>query len=335
LLHVLILLAMRVRVAMPAMVVLVVALLASACGSPSNGPGGAGKPFTLRVGMTTTNGVISGNVAWGRDKGIFEQELKPVGVDDIQFATFQAGPDVQSALMAGAIDVAITGDMPALQARGTPNAAPTRQIGFSSIDGDTWLIGQKNGPTSVKGLIGKTVAAPTDTVRYRFIYGLLADEGLLGKVTLSNLGTPESIAALRSGAVDAISVTGTQAAQLAADGYPVLDKASNHPDLLSTEQTTALQSFLDSHPGFATAWGNALAKTNSDLRAHPEAYWQNSSTYDRVDVKLESIGDPVDAYNVTPFPQAGIEQLESTYDFLVSQKLIQQPFSVDTWLLQH
>jgi ABC-type nitrate/sulfonate/bicarbonate transport system substrate-binding protein len=166
-----------------------------ACGSGagSSAVAGAGKQsFTLRIG-TAPSGILSGNLGWGYENHLLLNVLRPAGVTKIAFGLFQAGPQVQAALASGAVDVAVTGDMPVLQTRG--NGTPIRQIGFTGTNGHTWLVGKKNGPTTLAGLIGKKVAAPTGTIRYRVLYGLLSEGGLTGKVRISDLGTPESIAA--------------------------------------------------------------------------------------------------------------------------------------------
>jgi sulfonate transport system substrate-binding protein len=311
-----------------------IALLAlSACGTSTSATSAAagqgGQEFTLRIGMTAPSGVRSGNIGWGYDKGTLLKALGSAGVSKIEVALFQAGPLVQAALASGAIDVAVTGDMPALQTRG--NGTPVRQIGFSNINADTWLVGRKDGPTTVAGLVGKKVAAPSGTIRFRFLYGLLVESGLQDKIDISDLGTPESIAALKTGSIDALSISPPQNAQLQSQGYTVIAKASEHPALLSTEQTVALQSFIDKHPGFTKAWGQALVDTNSDIRANIDAYWAYQAKVEHVPVAVEKVAEPVDNYNTEPFPAAGVKQLRSTYEFLKSQNLIKNDFDFDAW----
>ncbi|HVT68640.1 MAG TPA: hypothetical protein VHF26_12880 [Trebonia sp.] len=323
------------RVAVPALVLAVGAGL-TACGasgsssaSTSAATSGIG---TLTIGMTAVNGVVDGNMAWGEHAGTLLAALKSVGVTKVTFATFEAGPQVQAALQSGAVQVAVTGDLPALQARGTAAGGNTRQIGFSEINEDEWLIGRKGGPTTVAGLAGGTVAAATNTVRYRFAYGLLQEKGLLNKVTLSNLGTPDAVAALQSGKIDASPLSGAQAVEMANEGYPVIAKADQYPTLMATEETTALQSFLGQHPGFAAAWGNALAATNKSIDANAAAFFAYDAKIDHVTTANEKAGTPLNEFNTTPFPAAGVAQLQSTYNFSTQLHLIQQPFSVTSWL---
>jgi ABC-type nitrate/sulfonate/bicarbonate transport system substrate-binding protein len=126
----------------------------AACGSsdsPSAGSPGGSDGYTLSIGMTATNGVVDGNMAWGQYAGTLLKALKPVGVDKITFATFEAGPEVQAALLSGAVDIAINGDLPALQARGSTSGAQTRQIGFTMINEAAGSSAGRAGPPPLQG----------------------------------------------------------------------------------------------------------------------------------------------------------------------------------------
>lgn len=153
-------------------------------------------------------------------------------------------------------------------------------------------------------------------------------------MTLSNLGTPEAVAALESGKIDATSLSGAQAVQMADEGYPVIARADQYPVLMATEETTALTSFLSQRPSFATAWGNALTDTNKSIDAHASTFFTYTAGIDHVTPALEKAGTPLNEFNTTPFPATGVTQLESTYNFSEQLHLIQDPFSVTSWLLR-
>jgi sulfonate transport system substrate-binding protein len=300
------------------------------CGGKASGAN-ADKSFVLRVGMTSVTGTVQGNLGWAEEKGLLLDGLKASGVKQIRFSFFQSGADVSAALLSGAIDVAVTGDMPALRTRAKGNA--TRLLALTTINADTWLIGRKGGPTDIHGLVGKTVTAPEGTIRYRVAYGLLHEAGLTGKVPIKNVPTPESLAGLSSGSIDATVIGGTQAYELERKGFVVIDKASNHPQLRSTEHSTALQPFLDKHPGFGPAWGAAIASVNRHVRDNIQDYWAYAAKKEDTEVELESKAEPAEHFNVEPFPADGIAQVRATYAFLREQKLIDAEFDIDAWLV--
>jgi sulfonate transport system substrate-binding protein len=306
------------------------ALLALAgCGAkPADGSGT--QQFVLRIGMTSPTGTVQGNLGWANDKSLLLDSLKSTGVKEIKFSFFQSGANVSAALLSGAIDVAVTGDMPALQTRA--KGSPTRLLALTTVNADAWLVGRKGGPTDIQGLVGKTVTAPTGTIRFRVAYGLIKAAGLTSKIDIKNVPTPDSVAGLSSGSIDATVVTGTQALGLESKGFVVIDKASKHPNLASTEQSTALQSFLDQHPGLSKAWGAAVASVNKHIRDNISDYWQYAAKKDGVDVALEAKAEPAEHFNTEPFPADGISQAKATYAFLKEEKLIDGEFDIDAWL---
>jgi sulfonate transport system substrate-binding protein len=301
--------------------------LAGCGGKPADA---GGQQFVLRIGMTSPTGTVQGNIGWADDKGLLLNGLKPTGVKEVRFSLFQSGADVSAALLSGAIDVAVTGDMPALQTRAKGNA--TRLLALTTVNADAWLIGRKGGPTDIRQLVGKTVTAPLGTIRYRVAYGLIKAGGLTGKIEIKNVPTPQSVAGLSSGSIDATVVTGTQAYDLESKGFVVIDKASNHPDLGSTEQSTSLQPFLDRHPGFSQAWGTAIASVNQHIRDNISDYWQYAAKKDGVDVAVAAKAEPAEHFNIEPFPAEGIAQAKATYAFLKEEKLVSGDFDIDAWL---
>ena len=287
--------------------------------------------FTLRVGLTSVNGTIQGNLGWGDEHDLLVRELQGVGVEKVEFALFQSGKDVTTALLSGAVDVAVTGDNPALTARG--RGAETRLIGLSSVGADTWLIGRPDGPTRTEDLVGKTVAAPEGTIRDRVAHGLLAEAGVDDDVPVRNVPTPEALAGLSTGSIDATTVGGATAIELERKGFVVIDKASEH-GLESTEPNTALQSFLDEHPGFAEAWGQAVVSVNEHLRAHGDEYWKYAAKKDGVDVDVAREAEPLEHFPVQRLPEEGLAQLTSTYEYLLDNGSLDGPFDIEKWVVR-
>jgi sulfonate transport system substrate-binding protein len=315
-----------------AAVLLVLAAVTGCGGSSSSSDvaaGGSGS-YVLRVGVTSVNGTPSGSIGWGDKTGILKDKLAAAGVRSITFSFFQSGKDVVAALLAGAVDVAAVGDNPSLTAKG--NGADLSLLAFDSINGDAWLVGAKGGPTSIQGLVGKTVTAPQGTIRDRAARQLIETAGLKGKIEVKDVPTPESIAGLSAGKIDATIATGTSAVQLRDQGFPVIDKASAHPGLSSVGTNVAATKFVTAHPGFAAAWQDAVGSTNADIVAHLDDYNQWVATNDGVDLALVKESNVADTFNTEPFPTDGVTQFTSAYAFLVKDGAIQQPFDLAKWV---
>ncbi|MFE5308494.1 ABC transporter substrate-binding protein [Isoptericola sp. NPDC056605] len=308
---------------------LVVAL--SACSTASQADTGSGEDAsvgTLRVGATSVTGTPAGSLGWGDKEGILLDELKDAGVDKIEYSFFQSGKDVVAALLGGAVDVAAVGDNPALTARG--NGAEVELLALDSINGDTWLIGAPGGPTTIEGLVGKDVTAPQGTIRDRSAHQLVEAAGLADQIEVKDLGTPESIAGLSSGSVDATLVGGASAVELARKGFPVIDRTSDH-GLESTGATIASTEFVDAHPGFREAWQGAVVATNQSIVDRFDEYTQWVAETDGVDVDLVREATHEDEFTLEPYPDAGLDQLQSAHDFLHDDGAFDEAFDVREW----
>lgn len=317
-----------------AAVAVLVLLVCVSCTLPNSnaGPSEGSDEFVLRIGATSVTGTPAGSLGWGDKHGILADELAKVGVTKIEYAFFQSGKDVVAALLSGAVDVAAVGDNPALTAKG--NGADIALLALDSYNGDTWLIGAKGGPTTIEGLTGKSITAPQGTIRDRAARQLIAANGLEGKIDVKDVPTPESIAGLSAGKIDATVVGGTGAVELANKGFPVLDKTSNH-NLGSVGTTIAQTTFLTEHPDFLQAWQAAIVATNQHVLDNFDDYTSWVAETDGVDLDLVREATDRNTFNTDPFPRDGLDQLISAYDFLVGDGVIANEFDIDEWAGVH
>ncbi|MCV7169203.1 ABC transporter substrate-binding protein [Mycobacterium manitobense] len=294
-----------------------------ACANDDDGTG-----YTLRIGATSPTGTPAGSLGWGDKEGILSEQLTAAGVDKIEYSFFQSGSDVASALFAGAVDVAAIGDNPALRARSRDPKVVL--LSLDSINGDAWLVGAKGGPTDIAGLVGKSVTAPQGTIRDRAAKQLIAAAGLTGKIQVRDVPTPESIAGLSSGQIDATVVTGASAIELENKGFPVIDSLSRH-GFGSTGTNIALNTFTEAHPEFADAWRKAVTAVNVDITENFDAYlaWVAQTDGTRLDFVKQATKK--DEFNTEPFPAEGVDQLEAAYEFLNADGSLENEYSVREW----
>lgn len=297
-----------------------------------DGTDSGNKGFTLRIGTTSTTGTPAGNIGWGDKRGILKDKLAAAGVTKIKYSYFQSGADIVSALLAGAVDVAAVGNTPGLSSKG--NGADVTLLSLDSYNEDMWLVGAKGGPTTIQGLAGKTVAAATGTQRDLSIRQLLDLAGLTNKVAVSNLGTPDALAALKAGKIAGTILGGADAFQLTQQGYPVLDQLSRHKGLGGVGTDVALKSFTDKHPGFEKAWQDAIVTINKDILAHFNDYLSWVSQLDGISVDLERKGTDRNTFNTQPYPPAGIAELQTSLNFLVKEGSIKKPYKVADWVAE-
>lgn len=304
--------------------VLAMAATAVACSGNDGGSGG----YTLRIGATSVTGTPAGSLGWGDRKGILAEQLKAAGVDKIEYSFFQSGSDVVSALFAGAIDVAAVGDNPALRARSKD--AKVVLLSLDSINGDAWIVGAKGGPTDIQGLVDKSITAPQGTIRDRAARQLIDTAGLTGKIQVRDVPTPESIAGLSSGQIDATVVTGASAIELQSKGFPIIDSLSRH-GFGSTGTNITLTSFTDQHPEFAGAWQQAVTAVNRDINENFDDYLAWVAETDGTELEFVQKSTRAEEFNTEPFPEVGVNQLEAAYNFLNADGSFDNEYSVREW----
>jgi sulfonate transport system substrate-binding protein len=300
------------------------ALAASAVACSDNGSGG----YTLRIGATSVTGTPAGSLGWGDKQGILAERLKAAGVDKIEYSFFQSGSDVASALFAGAIDVAAIGDNPGIRARSRDPRVVL--LALDSINGDAWIVGAKGGPTDIRGLTGKSITAPQGTIRDRAAKQLIDAAGLTGQIQVRDVPTPESIAGLSSGKIDATVVTGASAFELRAKGFPIIDSLSRH-GFGSTGTNIALSSFTDQHPEFPDAWQQAVADVNRNIAENFDDYAAWVAQTDGSQLEYVKQGTRIEEFNTEPFPKVGVDQLQAAYDFLKADGSLDTEYSVREW----
>ena len=71
-----------------------------------------------------------------------------------------------------------------------------------------------------RSLVGKSITAPQGTIRDRTARQLIEAAGLTGKIEVKDVPTPESIAGLSSGQIDATILSGAQLGRAAGEGLP-------------------------------------------------------------------------------------------------------------------
>ena len=308
-------------------------LVVAACGD-DDAAGGAtaasssGGDVELRVAYIGTAGTFNGPEGFAFDKGKLQEWLKPAGVSSVKPVEFANGPLATQALVGGSVDIIIAGDTPQLIARS--QGVPAKAILQNRVGINAWLIGRKGGPKTVDDLAGKRVARQQASFQDRYLQGLLDDKGLTGKVQLTAMLNPQAIAALQKGALDAAAIAVVQSKGLADQGFPVLDKSDDHPELQGTSITTISDAFAEKHPDIAKAFADAHFKVLDLAKAEEDPYYAYQAKATGVPEDVVRAWDPLTSYPTEAFTPEGTKQLEGTLDFLVAQKLA-KPFSLADW----
>lgn len=288
---------------------------------------------TVRFGFISSSGgkVPTGPAGWAIKKGILKPELQKIGISEVRLVNFPNGPDLNEALVAGELDIGVYGDAPALVAKA--RGIKTRLIGQEQVGMNVWLVAKKNGPRSVAELKGQKVATSKGSYMHRYLLGLLQESGLSKAVTVVHLLPRDAQAALERGDIAAYAAPVGSGPLLVSQGFPVIDEAAKHANLSGTSVAVATEEFLAKHPDFPKQWSQAIAQSVRDLKANPQEYYKFHAEVSRYPVDIVQASYPIEQFPEEPFSSKGLELLEGTKNFLVSQKLAQSNFPLTDWVL--
>lgn len=254
------------------------ALLLAACSSAS-GAGGTSDstadsgsaptaPAELRIGYQAIPNA---------DLVVKNQQLleKALPNTHITWTQFDSGGDVNTAFVAGSLDIGLAGSSPVTKGLSAPLNIPYSVAWIHDVIGDAESLVARNatGITDVKGLVGKKVATPFVSTSH---YSLLAALKLAGvdpsQVTLVDLQPQDIQAAWTRGDIDAAYVWSptldalkkdgtvlTTSTKVAAAGYPTYDLGVVSNDLRTK------------YPDVVTAWVKAQSQAVSALQSSDQA----------------------------------------------------------------
>jgi sulfonate transport system substrate-binding protein len=282
---------------------------------------GYGKPFGQHA------------VAVAHAQRLVEAETK--GAIRVEYQFFDhTGPAINEALAAGKLDFASYGELP--QIIGKAGGLKTRVVangGVSNI-----YVGVRNGvkANTIADLKGLRVTLQRGTILHQALDRFLEEAGLSEKdIQLFDLPTADQIAALTNGEADA-SVGVASLLTLRDQGivrliYSTAGKTT--PDGINAFSVT--EDFANTYPVATGAVVRAIVKAaNWTAQAHNREgvldIWARSGTPRKV--LAEDMSGPLKDTDIPVIDDLFVAGLKIGVDFSVRNKLIRQPFDVDTWI---
>ncbi|MEV5408133.1 glycine betaine ABC transporter substrate-binding protein [Thermopolyspora sp. NPDC052614] len=270
----------RSRLRHPLSVILAVATAAvlTACGNGTasgGGGGGAGGGAQAKTIRLAYQAFPSGDLIV-KNKGWLEEALPDY---KITWTKFDSGASINTAFVAGSVDIAAIGSSPVARGLSAPLNIPYQVAFVLDVAGDNEALVARNGSgvTSVEGLRGKKIATPFASTAHYSLLAVLDRAGVKeSEVTLVDLEPQDIVAAWARGDIDAtytwlptldeVRKTGkvlVTSREVATAGKPTLDLG-----VVST-------AFVQAHPEAVDAWrkveARALNLIAEDLDAAAEA----------------------------------------------------------------
>lgn len=284
----------------------------------------------LRLGFIGAGKPV-GPSGWAHEQGLLLRELAPLGYADIRTHAFPNGPDLNEALIAGALDVGVYGDTPAIVARARGLAG--RLLSFENVGLNTFLVTPRGGVRTVEELEGKVVATQLGSYMHRYLIGRLKAAGILRTTKVVYMLGRDAEPALARGDIAAFAAQSEIGAALALKGYPVVDESRLHPQLRGTLVAVAADQTLAATPGLAGAWRRARQAAVRQIRDGGEAYYDFHARRSGFSAEVVKAAYALSQFHEQSYPVEGLELLASTKDFLVAERLAATDIDLAAWRL--
>lgn len=269
------------------------------------------------------------------DQGYLEEELAKVGYEP-EYATFsQAGPAVNEAISAKAIDFAVYADFPQLVIR--DKGIDIRAIApVNSAQNYAVVVQGDSGIESAKDLEGKNIIVAKGTILQKVFEDWVADAGAdLSKINTIN-ATTDAQSVFASGEADAILTTFISASIIKSnvENSKFIFSTSEKTEWAGVFTMSGRGEYLDENPEAAKAIVRALYRAYQYASADPEKAYIALSTEKASEELIKAVygADPSFSNFKPEFNQESLARIEQTNTFLFNQELISQKVDISQYV---
>ncbi|GGO66873.1 taurine ABC transporter substrate-binding protein [Nonomuraea cavernae] len=296
---------------------------ATQAGVSASGPGGAPKEIRIGYQLIPNGDLIVKDQRW------LEEALPDT---TITWTKFDSGGDVNTAMVAGSIDIGLAGSAPVTRGLSAPLDIPYKVPWIFDVIGENEaLVARQAG--SVQELKGKKVAAPFSSTAHYSLLAALQDAGLAeADVTVIDLEPPDIQAAWARGDIDAAYTWTPVLGELRKTGKVlVTSKDLAAKGKLTADLAVVRDQFATTYPEALRTWlaqqDRAVKLVRSDKQAAAAAVGRQlnldpAEAAEQIDelVLLDGKEQAGPDYLGTPEqPGALAQNLRSTAEFLRSQ----------------
>ncbi|WP_329113775.1 taurine ABC transporter substrate-binding protein [Streptomyces sp. NBC_01465] len=239
------------------------ALTATACGGSGSSDGSGGKT-TVRIAYQA----IPNADLVVKDQRLLEKALPDA---DIKWVKFDSGADVNTAVIAGSVDLGLAGSSPVTKGLSAPLNIPYKVVWIHDVIGDNEALVAKKGINDIKQLAGKKVATPYGSTSH---YSLLAALDAAGvepsAVNIIDLQPQDALAAWKRGDIDAAYVWTPTLGELQKDGKILItSRQLAEQGKATADLGVVTDAFAAKHPEIVTAWLKAENQAVQQAKSDP------------------------------------------------------------------
>ncbi|MFB7276827.1 glycine betaine ABC transporter substrate-binding protein [Streptomyces hydrogenans] len=228
------------------------ALAATACGGAATADGKGSGKVTVRIAYQS----IPNADLVVKNQRLLEKALPDA---EIRWVRFDSGGDVNTAVIAGAVDLGLLGSSPVTKGLSAPLDIPYKVLWIHDLIGDNEALVARKEIGSVAALKGRKVAAPFGSTAHYSLLAALDAAGLsAADVSLVDLQPQDALAAWQRGDIDAAYVWTPSLTELRKSGKVLVTSreiaAQGKP---TADLGVVTDAFAGKHPEIVDAWLSA------------------------------------------------------------------------------
>ncbi|MGW9369007.1 taurine ABC transporter substrate-binding protein [Streptomyces xanthophaeus] len=204
-----------------------------------------------------------------KNQQLLERALPEV---DFKWVKFESGGDVNTAVVAGAVDLGLAGSSPVTKGLSAPLNIPYKVVWIHDLIGDNEALVARSGIGTVKELAGKKVATPFGSTAHYSLLAALAAAGVEpSAVQIIDLQPQDALAAWKRGDIDAAYVWTPTLSELTKDGKVLISSRQLAQQGKPTADLGVVtDAFAAKHPEVVTAWIKAQDQAVAQARTAPD-----------------------------------------------------------------
>lgn len=279
-----------------------------------------------------------------KEKGWFEQELAKQGIK-VKYVSFNAGRDINSAILTKSIDFGNLGDPPVTIA--VSNNIPYEAFWLDDIIGDSeaLIVKNKANVNSIKDLKGKKIATTVSSTSHYSLLSALKLEGLEAKdVQVVDLNPTDIVAAWQRGDIDAAYTWQPHLSKLLEDGKKLISSKDLAAKGAPTSNINIVRKeFGEKYPQIVSLYIKQLIRAKEEFKKDPDGTAEVLAKALQID-KAEALKQANEVVWITPeeilsskyfgtSSQKGdfAKSLKAIGDFLVDQKALPAKLDVPAY----
>ncbi|MFI8911514.1 glycine betaine ABC transporter substrate-binding protein [Streptomyces sp. NPDC053513] len=191
-----------------------------------------------------------------KNQGLLEKALPDA---EVSWVKFDSGGDVNTAVIAGAVDFGLLGSSPVTKGLSAPLHIPYKVLWIHDLIGDNEALVARKDIASVAALKSRKIATPFGSTSHYSLLVALESAGLKASdVTLVDLQPQDALAAWQRGDIDAAYVWTPSLTELKKDGRVlVTSRAIAERGRPTADLGVVTDAFAAAHPEIVDAWVKA------------------------------------------------------------------------------